>query len=487
MMINIEQIIRVLKIHGVSKEELAEVMSAYVLAERIHRNQDPRETGEPYITHPLNVALNVLNMEVYDPDTISAALLHDTIEDAKEAAGFDYKTEHIAQSINPTVAELVDGVTKMKDMEFSNKEEKVAANTRKIINGMTKDIRIVIIKLADRLHNMSTMQKKKKEKQLENAAETIEIFVPMAIKIGAYQVKNALEDLSLKYLNPEAYKSIDARRTNIINHERPVLEDMANKIQAELNKKGIKNKIVFRCKTINNIYKEITNEHKKIENIYDIGYFKVLVEDEDDCYVTLGVIHRLYTPINERFKDYFKNPRGFYQSLHTTVKDEEGNDRKIKIRTFDMDKRDAYGLIADLNKGRSMDDIQKEFREEWFDKKLQEIDATFEDNAEFVKAVKSDLLRDEIYVYGPKGGITIPKGSTVLDYVCEAYSLEEVKNLTSIVVNGLEVEFNHVLKNNDTIKVLCEGKLDHSDWTSSVTTEKAKMMIKKINDENNAE
>ena len=196
--------------------------------QEIHKNQF-RQSGEPYIIHPLHVANNLLEMEVYDPDTIAAALLHDTIEDAS----FDYRKQDIAQSINPTVAELVDGVTKMKDMEFSNKEEKVAANTRKIINGMTKDIRIVIIKLADRLHNMSTMQKKRKDKQLENAAETLEIFVPMAIKIGAYQVKNALEDLSLQYLNPEAYKSIDARRTNIINHERPVLEDMAKRIQEE--------------------------------------------------------------------------------------------------------------------------------------------------------------------------------------------------------------------------------------------------------------
>ena len=487
MIVNIEEILRILRQHGVEQSKRDEVRHAYELAEIIHKNQPPRETGEDYIMHPLNVALNVLNMEVYDPDTISAALLHDTIEDSKEAAGFEYRKQDIAQSINPTVAELVDGVTKMKDMDFSNREEKVAANTRKIINGMTKDIRIVIIKLADRLHNMSTMQKKKPEKQLENAAETLEIFVPMAIKIGAYQAKNALEDLSLQYLNPDVYKSIDARRANIINHERPVLETMANKIQEELNKKGINNKVVFRCKTINNIYKEITNEHKKIENIYDIGYFKILVENEDDCYVALGVIHRLYTPINERFKDYFKNPRGFYQSLHTTVKDEYGDDRKIKIRTYDMDKRDAYGLIADLNKGRSMEDIQKEFREKWFDKKLQEIDATFTDNIEFVKTVKSDLLRDEIYVYGPKGGITIPKGSTVLDYVCEAYSMEELNNLTSIVVNGIEVPFNQVLKNNDTIKVVCDGKLDQSDWTNSATTEKAKMMIKKMNETNNAE
>ena len=489
MMINIEDILRILRIHGVERSKRDEVRHAYELAEIIHKNQPPRETGEDYIMHPLNVALNVLNMEVYDPDTVSAALLHDTIEDSKEAAGFEYRKQDIVQSINPTVAELVDGVTKMKDMEFPNKEEKVAANTRKIINGLTKDIRIIIIKLADRLHNMRTMQKKNPAKQLENALETLEIFVPMAIKIGAYQIKNELEDLALLYIKPEAYKAIKERREEIIKRERPALEEMAKKIQDELNKKGIKNEIVFRCKSINNIYKEINNEGKKIDNIYDISYFKVLVENEDDCYVALGVIHRLYTPINERFKDYFKNPRGFYQSLHTTVKDENGNDRKIKLRTFDMDKRDAFGLIADLNKGRTIEEIQKEFREKWFDKKLQEIDATFKDNMEFVRTVKSDLLRDEIYVYGPKGGITIPKGSTALDFVCEVYSIEDLKNLTSIVVNGIDVPepFSQQLKNNDSIKVIFNGKVNNDDWTNSVTTEKGKLMIKRMNEANNAE
>ena len=485
MDISIEKIVKILKNHGVSEEKAKEVYDAYLLAEFIHREHPPRETGEAYIYHPLNVALNILNMEIYDPDTISAALLHDTIEDAS----FEYRKQDIAQSINPTVAELVDGVTKMKGMDFSNKEAENAANTRKIINGLSKDIRIIIIKLADRLHNMRTMQKKKPVKQKENAKETLDIFVPMAIKIGAYQTKNELEDLSLRYLKPEVYKAIKERREAIIRKEQPALSEMAKKIQEELDKKGIKNSIVFRCKSINNIYKEINDEHKKIDNIYDVSYFKVLVEDEDDCYIALGVIHRLYTPINERFKDYFKNPRGFYQSLHTTIKDESGNDRKIKVRTFDMDKRDAYGLISDLNKGRTIEDIQKEFREKWFNKKLQEIDATFKDNTEFVNVTKTDLLVDEIYVYGPKGGITIPKGSTALDFVCEVYSLEELKNLTSIVVNGIDVAepFNQKLKNNDSIKVIFNGKVDGDDWSNSVTTEKAKIMIKRMNEENNTD
>ena len=482
MTVTIDKIIHDLKKHGVSSEKAKEVYDSYIIADRIHAGVT-RQSGEPYITHPLNVANNLLSWEIYDPDTISAGLLHDTIEDAH----FNYGPEHIAASINPTVATLVDGVTKIKGMEFSPKAEKNAANTRKIITAANDDIRIIYIKLADRDHNMNTISWKSELKQKENAAETLEIFVPMAIKVGNYISKIDLEDLSLKYLEPEAYKIIEERRASIIDKERPALKRMAEQIQEELVKKGIKNEIVYRCKSINNIYKEINNEHKKIENIYDISYFKVLVENEDDCYIALGTIHRLFTPINERFKDYFRNPRGFYQSLHTTIKDEDGNDRKIKTRTFDMDKRDAYGLIADLNKGKSMEEIQKEFRDKWFDKKLQEIDATFKDDMEFVKMVKADLFRDEIYVYGPKGGITIPKGSTALDFACEFYSIEELSNLSSIVVNEVEVPFNHVLKNNDTIKVVCDGKLDQSDWTNSATTEKAKLMIKKMNEENNEE
>ena len=263
---------------------------------------------------------------------------------------------------------------------------------------------------------------------------------------------------------------------------------MADRIQKRLNDKGINNEIVFREKTINSIYKEINNDHKKIENIYDISYFKILLNSIDDCYLALGTIHSLYIPVNERIKDYISNPRGFYQSIHTTVLDEAGNERKIKLRTEQMDKRDAYGLIADLNMGRSFEDIQKEFCDKWFDKKLQEIDAAYESDTEFFKALTSDLLpQNEIYVYGIRGGITIPKGSTALDYVCETYSLEEMKKLTCIVVNGVEVPFYQKLKNNDTIKVVCDGRLDQSNWIEAATTEKAKMMIKRMNETKNAE
>lgn len=476
MDVSIEAILRELKKHGVNREKVLEVYNAYTIAERIHAGVT-RQSGEPYITHPLNVAMNVLKMEVYDPDTISAALLHDTIEDAH----FDYEKEHIAISINPTVAELVDGVTKMKNMEFTNKDEKQAANIRKIVNGMTKDIRIIVIKLADRLHNMSTIEWKSPQKQKENAAETLELFVPLAIKIGAYQVKNQLEELSFKYLYPEAYKEISERRETIEQQQRPKLENIASKIQEELNRKGIKNEIVFRTKSINNIYKEIVYEHKKIENIFDLCYFKVLVDTDDECYITLGRVNKLNTPVNERMKDYIGNPRGFYEALHDIILGSDGQFYKIKITTFERDKRNKFGLIADLNNGRSMEDIQKEFKEKWFDMKLQKIDGTFKDDREFVKTIKKELLGEEIYVYGTKGGITIPKGATAFAFVCEFLTAEELNNLTSIIVNDKEVEFDQVLKNNDTVQAVCKGKFRDIDLTTSATTEKAKLMVKKMN------
>jgi len=482
MSITIESIIHELKKHGVSSEKAKEVYEAFIIADRIHDGVI-RQSGEPYITHPLNVANNLLRWEVYDPDSISAALLHDTIEDA----AFDYRKQDVAVSINQTVATLVDGVTKLKGMEFSNKEEKNAANTRKLIKATDEDIRVGYIKLADRDHNMRTISWKSEQKQKENAAETLKLFVPLAIKIGNYKAKNELEDLSLKCMDPEAYYLIEERRKIIIEQQRPSLERMAERIQKRLNDKGIKNTIVFREKTINNIYKEINNGHKKIENIYDISYFKILLDSIDDCYLALGVTHSLNTPVNERIKDYISNPRGFYQSIHTTVLDEEGNERKIKMRTEKMDKRDAYGLIADLNIGRSIEDIQKEFSEKWFDKKLQEIDAEYANDVEYYNAVMADVFSDAIFVYGPKGGITIPSGSTALDFVCEFYSTEELKKLSSIVVNGIEVPFDYRLKNNDTVKVVCDGKLDQNDWTKYVTTEKAKVKIKRINEKNNAE
>lgn len=478
MPVSIEKIIAILKYHGVKKDKLAEVQKAYDIACEIHKNQR-RQSGEPYIIHPLNVAYNVLRMEVYDADTVSAALLHDTVEDAEDEC---FTKQDIINQINSVVAELVDGVTKLRGMTLST-EEKENGNTRKIINGLTKDIRIIIIKLADRIHNMSTIEFKTPEKQRENAFETIELFVPLAITIGAYQVKNELEELSFKYLEPEVYQEITKRREEIRQKEQKQLETMADKIQKKLKKKHIKNKIVFRQQSMYTIYKKIKKGYK-IDNMYDLCYFKIIVDDEDDCYKTLGIVHSLYHPINGRLKDYIYNPKtSFYQSLHTTVTDENEKFRKVKIRTKDMDKLAAYGLTAYLNikNGKNIDEINEIIRGQCqFAKKLIELDESFKDNSEFIGQIKRVLLTEHVYVYGEKGeAIELPEGSTAIDFVCQV-APDKLDAITGVVVNGKEVNMNQQLQNNDRIQILTYGKVNHENWEAYATTDSAKQKIKSM-------
>ncbi|MBQ9019295.1 MAG: bifunctional (p)ppGpp synthetase/guanosine-3',5'-bis(diphosphate) 3'-pyrophosphohydrolase [Bacilli bacterium] len=492
MDISIELIVRELKNHGISKEKIEEVYKAYLLADRIHKDQK-RETGEYYINHPLNVAYNVLKMGVYDPDTISAALLHDTIEDAE----FDYTKESIAVSINPTVAELVDGVTKMRSINFATKDEEIVANTRKLINGLTKDVRIIIVKLADRLHNMNTMSKKKPKKQKENAIETLDFFVPIAIAIGAYKVKNELEELSFKYIQPEVYKEINDRREQLRIKNQKLLEEMADKIRNKLKDKGIECEIVFRTQSMYTIYKKIQKGYK-IENQYDLNYFKILVETIDDCYRVLGTVHSCYSPINGRFKDYICNPRtNNYQSLHTTVSDKHGKFVKIKVRTREMDKIDAYGIpaywdidnydnVADLEYGKTIEETNKIIRKKCqFAKKLIELDESLHDNVDFFDTIQKVLLTDHVYAYTDNGQtIELPVGSTALDFACEVFP-EKLDTITSIVVNGIEVAPNYVLKNNDRVQIFEDGKINHDNWENYATTESAKRKIKLIQKKRN--
>lgn len=484
MPVSIEKILYILKLHGVPKEKLAEVQKAYNIASEIHKNQT-RQSGEPYIVHPLNVAYNVLEMEVYDADTVSAALLHDTIEDAE----IEFTKEDVVNLINPEVAEIVDGVTKLRGMSLSS-EEKDNGNTRKIINGLTKDIRIIVVKLADRLHNMSTISVKSPEKQKENAFETIELFVPLAITIGAYQVKNKLEELSFKYIEPEVYEEITKRRNEIRQREQKQLESMAGKIQKKLKKKHIKNKVVFREQSMYTIYKKIKKGYK-IDNMYDLCYFKIIVDNEEDCFRTLGVVHSLYHPINGRLKDYIYNPKtSFYQSLHTTVTDENEKFRKIKIRTKDMDKLAAYGLTAYLNikNGKTIEEVNEIIRGQCqFAKKLIELDDSFKDNSEFIGQIKRVLLTEHVYVYGEKGeAIELPEGSTAIDFVCQV-APDKLDALTGVVVNGKEVSLNQQLHNQDRIQILTYGKVSHEDWENYATTDSAKQKIKSMEEKDNIE
>lgn len=469
---------KVLREHGVSEEKLKEVARAFNDAQWIHEKQE-RESREPYITHPLAVAeILVKEMGIYDPDTIAAAILHDTIEDAEVR----YDEECITAAINPTVAKLVSGVTKLKAEDFADKNKKVAANTRKMINGLNEDIRIIYIKLADRLHNMRTLgNKKSKEKQIENAIETLEIFVPLAQIVGAYRIKNELEELALKYIKKETYDDIINRREELKKRDQVDLEEMALTVQKRLEERGIKGRIVFREQSLYTIYKKQENGYK-IDHQYDLHYLKVIVDTIPDCYSTLGIIHGCYKPANGRFKDYIGNEKNNnYQSIHTTV---SHKDRlwKFKIRTEEMDKIDAYGFpaywsiknfdnIAPVEYGKSPEETNEKLKNYQPAKKLLEIDRTVKDDAEFVRLVKELVLAEHVYVYNTQGrAIELPAGSTAEDFVFETKP-NKTDLMVTIMVNGIETEPNILLKDNDVVQII----------------EKPKTLIKKINETNNAE
>ena len=479
-MLTIETIIEELQKKNISEEKLNEIRKSYALAYEIHKNQ-VRQSGEPYIIHPLHVAKNLLEMEVYDPDSISAALLHDTIEDAE----IEFTKEDIANLINPTVAELVDGVTKMRRINFSTKNDQRLANIRKIMNGLTKDVRIILIKLADRLHNMETLEYKSPEKQRENAIETLELYVPLALSIGAYQVKNKLEDLALPYVDRDEYERIKARKEIILHEREDNLIEMANKIDFSLFEKGISHQRILRSQTICSIYKKIKAGYK-IDNIYDLFYWKYLVPEIEDCYQTLYVVHKHNPPINGRFKDYIYNPRtNFYQSLHTTVSN-NGNLVKVKIRTHGMDKVAAYGISAswNLENGKTIEETQEIIREKCqFGKKSIEIDESFKDNSEFFEKAKKELLTPHVYPYNQDNGeiIELPKGSTVLDFACQVFP-ELLDKMTGVIVNGKEVPMNTILKTNDRVQIMTTGKINHEDWDRYAYTPTAQQKIKTLMD-----
>lgn len=341
-----------------------------------------------------------------DKDTICAALLHDVLEDTKTTK------EEIAENFNVTIANLVDGVTKISKMNFSSKEAQNYANTRKIITGIAEDVRIIIIKLADRLHNMRTLDFKVEFKQKENSLETMEIFVPLAYYIGAYRIKSELEDLSLRYLKPDMYKRIEEQQAKIKLDTSDCLEEMLTKIKDILSSHNIPNEIKVRIKNIYGIYKRLNDGHR-LADIHDLLSLKIMVDSISNCYLTLGMIHKEYPPINNKFKDYICNPKtNMYQSLHTTVFGPEDRLVQTQIRTFDMDKVASFGLTTywDINKGQAREAMQQDLKEKYqFFKSLTEINKMFGDNQEFINQVKNELFADKVYVYTTK--------ATLLNYL----------------------------------------------------------------------
>ena len=459
-------------------DAISDVKKAYDYASYLHNGQ-VRQSGEPYISHPLNVAYILSEMHA-DSDTVCAGLLHDTLEDT------NIKKEDIANDFNQNVANLVDGVTKLAKMNFSSKQDQNYANTRKIITGITDDVRIIIIKLADRLHNMRTLEFKSEFKQKENSLETMEIFAPLAYYIGAYRIKSELEDLSLKYLKPDVYKRIGEKKIKLEEASGDILKEMLYKIETLLNDRNIPNEIKVRTKNIYGIYKRLSEGHK-LSDIHDLLALKIMVDEIENCYIGLYLVHSKYKPINDKFKDYICNPKtNMYRSLHTTVFGPEDRLVQTQIRTFDMDKIASFGLTAywDIEKGKARDVMQDDLKQKYqFFKSLIEINSIFGDNQQFVNQVKNELFANKIYVYTTKGDIIeLPIGSTIIDY---AYKLDtDIGNtMVGAFVNDEYVTVDYVLHNKDRVRIIT-NELSYGpreEWLDIAKTSLAKSKIKEFN------
>lgn len=473
--ITIEDLLNKVSTYDDNTDDQTLIRNAYDYAYRKHFSQK-RITGDDYITHPLNVAWILTDVKA-DGITIAAALLHDTIEDS------DSTYDEIENLFGAYVAKIVDGVTKINRLNFSTDSEQIAANQRKILVGLSSDVRVLIVKLADRLHNMRTLYVLSEAKQKRKAKETLEILTPVAHRLGMYKLKSELEDLSLRYLNPDAYYDI-VEKLNLKKTERDeAVGKMLEEVSELLNEHNIVHEIKGRSKSIYSIYNKM-NKGKKFEDIYDILALRVFVNTEQECYLALGLIHSKYKPVPKRFKDYIAMPKtNLYQSLHTTVFGIDGQLFEIQIRTYEMDKIAEYGIASHWsykeNKTTSSKDLMDQKLEIF--RSIIELNEDAKTPEEFISNVKKDLLfNDSIYVYTPKGDvIELPKGSTCVDFAYRVHS-EVGDKMVGAIVNDNIVPFDYTLKTGDIIKVNTSklSKGPNKDWLNFVATSQARNRIK---------
>ncbi|WP_108831396.1 RelA/SpoT family protein [Aedoeadaptatus coli] len=467
----IEQLIE--KILSYNPEaDVDKVREAYDYAEKHHEGQK-RNSGEDYIVHPFNVALILAEMNM-DVPTIIAGLLHDTIEDT------EVTYEDVKERFGEEVAILVEGVTKLKMLSYQTKQEKQAENIRKMVLAMAKDIRVVIVKFADRLHNMRTLEYMTPEKKHDKALETIEIYAPLADRLGMSRVKSELEDLSLRYLDPENYYNL----VDMVNRRRSereaLIQSLIDDISKQLKRMGIAADINGRPKNFYSIYKKMMKKGKTFEEIYDLQAIRILVDDVKDCYGALGVVHTMYKPIPGRFKDYISMPKqNKYQSLHTTVIDDNGETFEVQIRTWEMHKTAEYGIAAHwkykegAKKSTSFDENLTWLRQ------LLEWQKDLKDPNEFMETLKVDFFADEVFVFTPNGDvINLPDNSTPIDF---AYRVHTAVGNTCVgaKINGRIVSLSHKLKNGEIVEVITNKNSEPSlDWLSIVASPQARTKIK---------
>ena len=471
-----------------SEEELANVKKAYDLASNAHEGQK-RLSGEPYIMHPLNVAI-ILSKLGMDDASVIAAILHDTVEDTKMTYN------DVKSAFGETVADLVEGVTKIGKVPLQTKEEQQAENIRKMLLAMSRDIRVIIIKLADRLHNMRTLMFKPEQRRREIALETIEIYAPIAHRLGIRPIKEELEDLSISYLDPVAYHEIEENLEAQSRSRNDYLADIKDRIEERIHSLVTGAQVSGRIKSVHGIYRKMYMRNKNFDEIYDIYAVRIIVESVIDCYNCLGVIHDMFKPIPGRFKDYISTPKpNMYQSLHTTVLGKEGIPFEVQIRTWDMHHTAEYGIAAHWKYKLGVNGTQKfEERLAWI-RQLLESQSDSENVEDIVSTIKSDLVPEEVFVFTPKGDVfNLPMGATVIDFAYAIHSAVGNK-MVGAKVDGRIVPLDYKVKTGEIVEVLtssAQGKGPSRDWLKIVKTSQARAKIrqwykKERRDENIAE
>ena len=456
------------------QHDLELISKAYDKAKELHAGQ-LRKSGEPYLIHPVAVA-EILAKYGMDDETIVAGLLHDAVEDT------DYTLEKLTEDFGTNIALLVDGVTKLGSIKFDNKEEAQAENLRKMFLAMSKDIRVLIIKLADRLHNMRTIEYMSPAKIIEKSQETLDIYAPLASRLGIYQIKFELENISFKYLHPEEYETLEREVAVKKKQREGLIEQVSSEISKALDAINMKYEIQGRSKHLYSIYKKMVLQHKQLDEIFDLTAIRVLVEDVRDCYAVLGQVHTMWTPIPGKFKDYIAMPKpNMYQSLHTTVIGDNGEPFEIQIRTFEMHRIAEYGIAAHW-KYKEGDTTGKQSSE---DMKLAWVRQSLEsqqdnDAIEFMESLKMDLFSSQVFVFTPRGKvIDLPAGSTPLDFAFKIHT-DVGCRCVGAKVNGKMVTIDHQLNNGDIVEIVTSSNSSGPsvDWLKIARSSSARMKIR---------
>lgn len=468
----IEDLIKIIEKY-MTKDEIAFVMKAYEYASEMHKDQK-RKSGEPYIIHPVNVAIILADLDM-DVETIIAALLHDVVEDTP--ATYD----DVKNLFTEDIANIVDGVTKLNKLNYKSSEAFQAENLRKMILAMNNDIRVIIVKLADRLHNLRTLEYMNEEKRKQKAQETIEIYAPLAGRLGIFKIKWELEDLSLRYLDPEGYYDLVEKINKKRSEREKEINEIIKRISIELDKQELHYDISGRPKNFYSIYKKMKGKSKSFESIYDLIAVRILVDTVKDCYAVLGIVHSMWKPLPGRFKDYIAMPKpNMYQSLHTTVISETGEIFEIQIRTYEMHEVAEFGIAAHWKyKGGKAQGKDVDNKLDWL-RQLLEWQKDLKDPKEFIDTLKIDFFDDEVFVFTPNGDVVdLPEGSTPVDF---AYRVHTGVGNTCVgaKVDSRIVPLNYKLKNGNIVEIITQKSSTgpSRDWLKFVKSPRARQKIK---------